>query len=158
MVCIDGLPWALPKAKDECCAVGATHTTPALRARLVLRAELFLRARRFFFETSAHNLRRRGVNPRIGRGLIRNSEKYLKRLDGVAACVRNAPFYWARRPGHGVTEMIAHLNPGGGTRHASARSQESHHRLVTAIITHAKRTLSSARRRGREKGQLPRSS
>ena len=25
MLCIDGLPWALPKAEDECCAFGAKH-------------------------------------------------------------------------------------------------------------------------------------
>ena len=30
MLCIDGFPWALPKAEDECCAFGAKHM-PALR-------------------------------------------------------------------------------------------------------------------------------
>jgi hypothetical protein len=25
MLFIDGLPWALPKAEDECCAFGAKH-------------------------------------------------------------------------------------------------------------------------------------
>jgi hypothetical protein len=40
MLCIDGHPWALPKAEDECCAFGAKQILSGRRGALERRPPL----------------------------------------------------------------------------------------------------------------------